>query len=157
MHQLEMEAMLRKNGVYVLGDPDRPHFTMPVVVAGADEATGRAGQMHALVCGGQIPKDVNGLHLSVTVAGGPFTYETCELATRDDEIREVEKELAECELETWKAIVASMLPILQCVASLFPSNSALAIRTKATLQRIEELLIAERITNNISKNFTACM
>lgn len=159
MHHLELVSILSRNGVYVLSDSKYPGFSMPIVVSGAIPDENILGSMHVLVCGAPVSPDSSQWRETVTVSGGPFTAETCEEATRADELREIESELTECELDAWKGIVERSLPILAVMADLLRAmgRESEAAAAKDVIADIEKIRIAERITAKISEDATLWM
>lgn len=159
MHQLELDAMLTRNGVWILGDSNLPGLAMPVVVSGADEKLGYPGKMNALVQGKRCPTNASHWKPETIVTGGPFTAHTCALALRNEEERDISEELLESELDTWKRLMMACLPMMEfAVRTLHATGDHDAAKVgEEVLQEIADFQKAEKTHQEIVKDARACM
>lgn len=111
--QLEIAAMLSRNGLYIIANPMFPTWTGVAVVCDANEKEGKPGRLFQLVAGEELSTNPDAWEAKGSyVAGGPYSIQSCEEQERIDEVVELNQELIADELKFWRTFATKAAPFL---------------------------------------------
>ena len=143
MHQLELAAVLSRDGLYILADSRVPNATIPVVVMG--------GQLYSLRIQEELSVAKDKWTDTAYFAGGPYTAELCAEMTRQAESDEYRMELLESELAFWKSMVTKMEPAMALLRDMLMSagRQDVAMQTQDILNELVPIAQAQEVADEI--------
>lgn len=122
--QLEIAAMLSRNGLYIIGNPTFQGWTGVAVVLDAKESEGKPGRLFSLIPGEELSTDAEAwAEKGSYVAGGPFSVQSCQEQERIDDATEEFMSTQEHEVKFWRQFAHQAEPFLKHYEMVMRANN----------------------------------